>query len=538
MAMNAQQPWILKCTDVPQFEALQAAAEEFQSDEKLHLRDLCNDTSRCAELTAVHISDKGTRRIILDYSRQQVTGETMELLFDLADAVGFTERREAFRIGERINTTEDRPVLHHLLRMPKDYNFTLRRGVQSTLAGKMLEEVHAARNKVQEFSNQVRSGTYVGVTGKPFLHTLVIGTEGVNLGTEFVFEALVADKTCAAAAEGRTLHFLSNVDPVDCFLSTQSIDPERTLVVVIGKTFQTGETMLNARSVRDWLVKHLVTVKMSSDNPSVSENGGDTKGIAEQDVMAKHMFAVSCHAGQCQSFGIPKSNVFVIWDWIVGRYSVCSAIGLLPLSLHFSYGVMEDFLRGSHDIDEHFFYAPLRNNIPVLLGLLGVWNSTFMGYSTRAILPYAQTLKRFPAYVQHVDMESNGKRVALDGVPLLHPSGEIDFGEPGTNSHHSFFQLMHQGRVVPADFIGFMASSRPIDLPGEAVSSHDEFMSNFFAQPDALAYGKTLVDLIQEGVPESLREHMVFTGMYSFCSEPASIVFISQYCNCHSCVPV
>jgi glucose-6-phosphate isomerase len=221
--------------------------------------------------------------------------------------------------------------------------------------------------------------------------------------------------------------------------------------------------------------------------------------------------------------GIPKGNVFKIWDWVIGRYSVCSAAGLLPLSLQYSYEIMSEFLDGAHDMDEHFFNAPLRDNIPVLLGLLGVWNSTFMGYTTRAILPYAQALKRFPAHVQLIDMESNGKRVALDGVELLHPSGEINFGEPGTNSHHSFFQLMHQGRVVPADFIGFMESQRPLDLPGEAASSHDEFMSNFFAQPDALAYGKTLVDLMQEGVPDGLREHMVFPG-----NRPSSSILMTR----------
>jgi glucose-6-phosphate isomerase len=494
--------WILKCTDVPQYDALQAAAEKFQYDDKLHLRNLCNDSSRCAGLTAVHMSGS-FRKIVLDYSRQHVTGETMELLFDLADAVGLNQRREAFRSGERINTTQDRAVLHHFLRMPKEYEFS---GCVHSLADTVLEGVHRVRDKITDFSEQVRSGQYVGITGKKLLHTLVIGIEGVHLGTEFIHEALSADIHAAEAAEGRTLSFLSNVDPVDLYMNTRNIDPATTLVVVVSQTFTTGETMLNARSVRDWLVKHL-----TDDNGS----------ITEQQIVAKHMVAVSCNASQCQSFGI--QHVFRIWDWVVGRYSVCSAVGLLPLSLQYSSRIMNEFLLGAHDIDDHFFNAPLRDNIPVLLGLLGVWNSTFMGYTTRAILPYAQALHRFPAHVQQVDMESNGKRVALDGVPLLHPSGEINFGEPGTNSHHSFFQLMHQGRVVPADFIGFMESQRPIDLPGEAVSSHDEFMSNFFAQPDALAYGKTLVDLIQEGVPDGLREHMVFTG-----NRPSSSILMTR----------
>jgi glucose-6-phosphate isomerase len=297
------------------------------------------------------------------------------------------------------------------------------------------------------------------------------------------------------AAEGRTLYFLSNIDPVDTFLTTRNLDPAETLVIVVSKDFSSAT--LNARSARHWLLKTLAP-----------KDGN----VAESSVLECHMFAVTCMNSNFQAIGIPKYNVFKIWDWVIGRYSVCSAGGLLPLSLQYSYPVMTEFLNGAHDMDEHFFNAPLRDNIPVLLGLLGVWNSTFMGYTTRAILPFSQALKRFPAHVQLIDMESNGKRVALDGVELLHPSGEINFGEPGTSSHHSFFQLMHQGRVVPADFIGFMESQRPMELPGEAVSSHDEFMSNFFAQPDALAYGKTLVDLMQEGVPDGLREHMVFTG--------------------------
>jgi glucose-6-phosphate isomerase len=456
-------------------------------------------------LTAVHISE-GFRKIILDYSRQQVTGETMELLFDLADAVGFTERREAFRSGERINTTEDKAVLHHVLRMPKEYCFS--GGSVHSLADKIFEEIHSVRDQVESFTNQVRNGKYVGVTGKPLKHTIVVTCGGsMHLGTEYVHESLAANLPATQAANGRTLHFLSNLDPVDTFLTTRHLDPAQTLVVVVSKEFQSGEA-LNARSVRNWLVQHLA--------------GGS---VTEQSIVERHMFAVTCANATTltNNFGIPKYNVFKIWDWVIGRYSVCSAAGLLPLSLQYSYEVMTQFLNGAHDMDEHFFNAPLRGNIPVLLGLLGVWNSTFMGYTTRAVLPYAQALRRFPAHVQLIDMESNGKRVALDGVELLHPSGEINFGETGTNSRHPFFQLMHQGRVVPTDFIGFMESQRPMDLPGEAVSSHDEYMSNFFAQPDALAYGKTLVDLMQEGVPDGLREHMVFTG-----NRPSSSLLLTR----------
>jgi len=494
-------PWIRKCTDVPQYDALQNAAAEFQEDDKLHLRNLCNDAARCAGLKATYIT-KGFRKIILDYSRQQVTGETMELLFDLADAIGFTQKRESMRSGERINTTEDKAVLHHLLRMPKDFHFT---GSVHSLADTILEDVHSVRDHIARFSERVRSGQHLGVTGKPLKHTVVVTCGAMHLGTEFVHEALAADERASAAAEGRKLHFLSNVDPVDTFLTTRGIDPEEALIVVVSKDFNSGES-LNARSIRNWLISNL-----TSDS------------FTEQEVIERHIFAVTSIGSNFANFGIPKNNIFKIWEWVIGRFSVTSAAGVLPLSLQYSYEIMSDFLDGAHDMDEHFFNAPLRDNIPVLLGLLGIWNSTFMGYTTRAVLPYAQSLRRFPAFVQLVDMTSNGKRVALDGIELLHPSGEITFGEPGNSGHHAFFQLMHQGRVVPADFIGFMESQRPLYLPGEAVSSHDEFMSNFFAQPDALAYGKTLVDLMQEGVPDGLREHMVFTG-----NRPSSSILMTR----------
>lgn len=299
---------------------------------------------------------------------------------------------------------------------------------------------------------------------------------------------------------------LTRCRPFSFHLTTKDLDPEETLVVVISKTFTTAETMLNARTIRKWFLDSL-------ERPS----------IRESEIVAKHMIAVSCNTELCKKFGISEQNIFGFWDWVGGRFSVCSAVGLVPLALQFSFVVMEEFLAGAHDIDEHFFNAPLRDNVPVILGLLGVWNSTFLGYSTRALLPYAQALKRLPAHIQQVDMESNGKRVASDGTPLLHESGEILFGAPGTNGQHSFYQLLHQGRVVPADFIGFMESPQPVGLPDEFVSNHDELMSNFFAQPDALAYGKTLQDLIQEGVPEPLREHMVFAG-----NRPSSSLLVTK----------
>jgi glucose-6-phosphate isomerase len=284
---------------------------------------------------------------------------------------------------------------------------------------------------------------------------------------------------------------------VDFELCTRDLDPEETMVVVISKTFTTAETMLNARTARKWLLDGLRSAGVEA---------------TETDIISKHVIAVSTAIDKATAFGISESNIFGFWNWVGGRFSVCSAVGMIPLSLQYSYKVMSDFLDGAHDMDQHFFEAPLRENIPVILGLLGVWNSTFMGYETRALLPYAQALKRLPAHIQQVDMESNGKRVAMDGTPLGFQAGEINFGEPGTNGQHSFYQLMHQGRPVPADFVGFCQSQKPVSMDGEPVSNHDELMSNFFAQPDALAYGKTLVDLVQEGVPEELRQHKVFEG--------------------------
>lgn len=492
----------MKFFEVPQYNALQTAATSFRSDDKLHLRTLISDSVRCSGLVA-HYQTKSdpNRKIILDYSRQQVTGETMELLFDLADKVGLADKRDNMRAGVKINGTEGRSVLHHALRMPKGYN------APSSFVAEELKEVHEVRDKIAAFVDKVRSGQHVGISGKPLKNYVCVGIGGSQLGPEFVFEAMRADAKAAKAAEGRTLRFLANVDPVDFSLCTGDLDPEETLILVISKTFTTAETMLNARTCKDWLLKGLAE-----------------KGYTNaEEIVSKHVAAVSTAIPKCVDFGIDENNIFGFWNWVGGRFSVCSAVGLLPLSLQYSYEVMSDFLDGAHDMDEHFFETPLRENIPVLLGLLGVWNSTFMGYECRALLPYSQALRRFPAHIQQVDMESNGKRVDMEGMPLPFQTGEINFGEPGTNGQHSFYQLLHQGRVVPADFIGFCESQTPVNLPGEPVSNHDELMSNFFAQPDALAYGKTLNDLVQEGVPEELRQHKVFLG-----NRPSSSMLMSK----------
>jgi glucose-6-phosphate isomerase len=520
--------WTLKCTDLPQFDALQAQADLFRSDDKLHLRNLCNDSVRCAGLTTMHQANyqRSQRKIILDYSRQRVLGETMELLFDLADAVGLTDRREAFRLGQRINLTENMAVLHHLLRFPDpavpDQSSLLSgagAGNTPSMAWKsearqvispgleyMIPEISKARKRVEEFTHQVRSETYKSVKHRAFRNTLVVALGGFFLGPQFVATALHEDTTASAAAHGRTIRFLANVDPTAFTKATSDLDPAETLVVVVDKNFDSTDVMMNARTVRTWLAQNLAA-----------------SGSVDKEIVARHFVAVSCNAKRCRAFGLRPENIFEIGAWVNPRYSLCSPAGLLPLALHFSYEVVEAIIHGAHSMDTHFFNAPLRDNIPVILGLLGVWNSTFLGYSTRAIVPYSEGLKDFPTMVQHIDMESNGKRVALDGTPLLHRSGEVNFGGCGATVQHSFFQLFHQGRVVPIDFIGLMESQQPIDLPGEVVSNHDELMSHFFAQPDALAYGKTLMDLIQEGAPEPLREHMVVTG-----NRPSSSILMTR----------
>lgn len=396
--------------------------------------------------------------------------------------------KAAIAAGDHVNATEDRAVMHMALRAPK--------GKQFIVDGQdVVPEVHAVLDAIKAFSDAVRSGAKVGSTGKQLKNVISIGIGGSYLGPEFVYEALRFEPTAHAAADGRTLRFLANVDPVDVARATAGLNPEETLVVVVSKTFTTAETMLNARTLRKWLVDDLVA-----------------KGASEKDAVAKHMIAASSAVPLVEAFGIDKANIFGFWDWVGGRYSVTSAVGVVPLALQYGFDQVERFLAGAHDLDNHLLEAPLRENLPVLLGLLGVWNSSFLGHSSRALLPYSQALLRFSAHIQQVDMESNGKRVTVEGVELPFQAGEINFGEPGTNGQHSFYQLIHQGRVVPCDFIGFCESQNPVLLAGEAVSNHDELMSNFFAQADALARGKSLDDLKAEGVPENLRTHKEFPG--------------------------
>ncbi|KAJ6322069.1 hypothetical protein OIU77_012033 [Salix suchowensis] len=455
---------------------------------KTHLRELLSDTDRCKSMM---VDFDG---ITLDYSRQRATPGTMDKLYNLAETAHLKEKINRMFNGERINSTENRSVLHVALRAPRD-------AVMQSDGKNVVPDVWNVLDKIKDFSERVRNGSWVGATGKALTDVISVGIGGSFLGPLFVHTALQTDPEASKCATGRQLRFLANVDPIDVARNIAGLKPETTLVLVVSKTFTTAETMLNARTLRAWISKEL--------GPSA---------------VAKHMVAISTNLTLVEKFGIDPNNAFAFWDWVGGRYSVCSAVGVLPLSIQYGFTVVEKyvdkkflffysrFLKGASSIDQHFYSTPFEKNLPVLLGILSVWNVSFFGYPASAILPYSQALEKFAPHIQQVSMESNGKGVSIDGKPLPFETGEIDFGEPGTNGQHSFYQLIHQGRVVPCDFIGIVKSQQPVYLEGEVVNNHDELMSNFFAQPDALAYGKTPEELLKENVLQHLVPHKTFSG--------------------------
>ncbi|KAI8015693.1 Glucose-6-phosphate isomerase, cytosolic 1 [Camellia lanceoleosa] len=459
--------------DTEQWKDLKAHVDDIK---KTHLRELMSDPERCKSMM---VEFDG---ILLDYSRQCATLQTMNKLFKLAEAACLKEKINKMFNGERINSTENRSVLHVALRAPRD-------AVINSDGKNVVPDVWNVLDKIRDFSERVRSGSWVGATGKALTNVIAIGIGGSFLGPLFVHTALQTDPEAIECARGRQLRFLANVDPIDVARNITGLNPETTLVVVVSKTFTTAETMLNARTLREWISSAL-----------------------GPEAVSKHMVAVSTNLTLVEKFGIDPKNAFAFWDWVGGRYSVCSAVGVFPLSLQYGFSVVEKFLKGASSIDQHFYSAPFDQNIPVLLGLLSVWNVSFLGYPARAILPYSQALEKLAPHIQQVSMESNGKGVSIDGVALPYEAGEIDFGEPGTNGQHSFYQLIHQGRVIPCDFIGIVKSQQPVYLKGEVVSNHDELMSNFFAQPDALAYGKTPQQLQSENVSQHLIPHKTFSG--------------------------
>jgi glucose-6-phosphate isomerase len=451
-------------TQLPAWKALQAHAEKIRNQ---HLRELFQkDPKRGTRLT---VEAEG---IYLDYSKHRITDETVKLLLELAEQSGLRERIDAMFSGEKINITEKRAVLHTALRAPKD-------AVIKVDGQNVVPEVHEVLDRMANFSDRVRSGAWKGFTGKRIANVINIGIGGSDLGPVMAYEALRH-----YSQRNMTFRFVSNVDGTDFAEATQDLDPEETLFIISSKTFTTLETMTNAQSARDWSLAKLK----------------DDKAVA------KHFVAVSTNAKEVSKFGIDTANMFGFWDWVGGRYSMDSAIGLSTM-LAVGPDNFRKMLAGFHTIDEHYRTTPLERNLPALMGLLTVWYADFFGAETVAVLPYEQYLKRFPAYLQQLTMESNGKHVTLSGERVNYETGPIFWGEPGTNGQHSFYQLIHQGtRLIPCDFIGFAKSLNPLG------NHHDLLMANVFAQGEALAFGKTPEEVKAEGTPDWLVPHRVFEG--------------------------
>jgi glucose-6-phosphate isomerase len=456
---------IQSLTDRPGWKALES---HYQKIRELHLRQLfADDPKRGERLTTEAVG------LFLDYSKNRVTDETLKLLLQLAEECGLRERIDAMFRGEKINITENRAVLHVALRAPK--------GTSIVVDGEdVVPQVHAVLDKMAEFSNRIRSGTWKGHTGKSIRNVINIGIGGSDLGPVMAYEALKHYSERAL-----NFRFVSNVDGTDFAEAVHDLDPSETLFIISSKTFTTLETMTNAHSARDWSLKGL---------------GGDEKAVA------KHFVAVSTNAAKVSEFGIDTANMFGFWDWVGGRYSMDSAIGLSTM-LAVGPDNFRALLDGFHEMDEHFRTAPFEKNLPILLGLLALWYNDFFEAETVAVLPYEQYLKRFPAYLQQLTMESNGKHVTLEGARVNYSTGPIYWGEPGTNGQHSFYQLIHQGtRLIPCDFIAFAETLNPLGR------HHDMLLANVFAQTEALAFGKTPEEVKAEGTADWLVPHRVFEG--------------------------
>jgi glucose-6-phosphate isomerase len=442
--------------------------KHYRKMEDLHLRQLFAEDHQRGEKLAVEAAG-----IYLDYSKNRITDETLKLLLQLAQESGLRERIDAMFRGEKINVTEKRAVLHVALRAP--------RGATILHDGEnVVSQVHSVLDKMAEFAGRLRSGAWKGHTGKRICNVVNIGIGGSDLGPVMAYEALRH-----YSERAMTFRFVSNVDGTDFADAVRDLDPAETLFIISSKTFTTLETMTNAHTARDWLLAGL-------------------KG--EEPAIAKHFVAVSTNAKEVAKFGIDTANMFGFWDWVGGRYSMDSAIGLSTM-LAIGPDNFHAMLDGFHEMDEHFRTAPFERNLPVLLGLLAVWYTDFFGAQTVAVLPYDQYLKRFPAYLQQLTMESNGKHVTLDGARVEYDTGPIYWGEPGTNGQHSFYQLIHQGtRLIPCDFIAFNQSLNPLGR------HHDTLLANVFAQTEALAFGKTAEEVKAEGTPDWLLPHRLFEG--------------------------
>jgi glucose-6-phosphate isomerase len=452
-------------TTTAEWQALQAHAEKVRD---VHLRDMFAADPQRGERLSAQVAD-----LYVDFSKNRVTDETLSLLGALANQVGLTDRIAAMFAGARINTSENRPVLHTALRLPRD--------AQLVVDGQdVVADVHAVLDRMGAFAERVRSGRWRGHTGERISTVVNIGIGGSDLGPVMAYEALKAYRDSEIRCR-----FVSNIDPTDIYDKTHDLDPETTLFVVVSKTFSTLETLTNATEARRWLVAGL---------------GGAESAVA------KHFVAVSTSEQRVRNFGIDPENMFGFWDWVGGRYSFDSAVGL-SLMLSIGPDRFAEMLAGFHAVDEHFRTTPVERNVPALMGLLNVWYNNFLGAQTHAVLPYSQYLHRFPAYLQQLTMESNGKSVRADGDPVEYETGEVFWGEPGTNGQHAFYQLIHQGtKLIPADFIGFSEPNHEIG------SMHDLFMSNFFAQTAALAFGRTREEIEAEGVDPAVVPHKVMPG--------------------------
>jgi glucose-6-phosphate isomerase len=446
---------------------------------KLHLRDLFADDPNRGERMAVDAEG-----LYFDYSKNRITDETLKLLLGLAQEAGLQARIEAMFRGEKINVTENRAVLHVALRAPRDASIFV--------DGKnVVPEVHAVLDKMASFSERVRSGAWQGYTGSRIRNVINIGIGGSDLGPVMAYEALRY-----YSERSMTFRFVSNVDETDFVESVRDLDPAETLFIVSSKTFTTLETMTNAQTARAWLLAGL---------------GGDERSVG------KHFVAVSTNADAVAKFGIDTANMFEFWDWVGGRYSMDSAIGLSTM-IAIGPDNFRAMLDGFHQMDEHFRNTPFERNLPVLMGLLGIWNTDYIGAETVAVLPYDHYLKRFPAYLQQLTMESNGKHVTIEGFDVGRQTGPIYWGEPGTNGQHSFYQLIHQGtRIVPCDFIAFAKSLNPLGR------HHDMLIANVFAQAEALAFGKTPEQVKAEGTPDWLTPHRVFEG-----NRPSNVILAEK----------
>jgi glucose-6-phosphate isomerase len=448
--------------------AWKALEAHYRKVREFHLSELFADDSRRAANMTLEAAG-----IYFDYSKNRITAETLQFLTQLAEECGLQERIDAMFRGERINVTENRPVLHVALRSPSQMSVVVN-------GENVVPRVHGVRERMEGFSNAIRTGRWLGHTGKRIRNIVNIGIGGSDLGPVMAYEALrhYSDRTLE-------FRFVSNVDGTDFIEAARSLDPAETLFIVSSKTFTTLETMTNANTARSWLLEAF---------------GGDEKSVA------RHFVAVSTNADAVVKFGIAPTSMFEFWDWVGGRYSMNSAVGLSTM-IAIGPDNFRAMLDGCHQIDEHFRNTPFDRNVPVLMGLLAVWYTNFFDAPAIAVLPYDQYLKRFPAYLQQLTMESNGKSVTLDGTPVAYETGPIYWGEPGTNGQHSFYQMIHQGtRLIPCDFIAF---ARPLNPVGR---HHDILMANVFAQAEALAFGRTADEVKAEGTPEWLIPHRVFEG--------------------------